>query len=127
MHMDIERKICYNKASLGKRCSKRKRIGLNNLWKLEGWIFTTFSVVPIHYNQRIHSKSSEITWHIGIPFVVMMGTCTRFLNQLWTINFFQWIFSQNIFTSFECSGNNILSCNYYLAFVEYRVYARIRV
>jgi hypothetical protein len=31
--------------------------------------FTTSPLGPIHYDQRIHPKYSEITWHIGTPFV----------------------------------------------------------
>jgi len=26
---------------------------------------------PVHWHQSIHSKSSEITWHIGTHFVVV--------------------------------------------------------
>jgi len=33
--------------------------------------FITSSLVPVHYNQWIHSKSTEIIWHTRTPFVVV--------------------------------------------------------
>jgi hypothetical protein len=44
---------------------------------LDQW-FTAFSLVPVHYNHWIHSKSSEITWCTSTPFVVVYS------NDVWT-------------------------------------------
>jgi hypothetical protein len=33
--------------------------------------FTAASLILIHYNQWIHSKFCEITWHTRVPFVVV--------------------------------------------------------